>query len=176
MFCINIKKQSLHYVLTSHDCFGLPINNTHPDGKNRNVLPIVDFNHLPFADYHKGKRHLQQTKRKEDDANLSSPLKNASTPTPSSLILLQTRMDLLHLATSSKKNCFDPHTIFTHPSTKHNRLASFSRHHLSRRFTTNFLYKQQEQSLHYVLTSHDCFGLRINNTHPDGKKQKMCFL
>ena len=56
--------------------------------KTENVLPIVDFNHLPFADYHKGKRHLQQAKRKEDDDNLSSPLKNASTPAPSSLILL----------------------------------------------------------------------------------------
>ena len=111
--------------------------------KTENVLPIVDFNHLPFADYHKGKRHLQQAKRKEDDDNLSSPLKNASTPTPSSLILLRNRIDLLHLAPIIQKSA-STHTIFTHPSTKHNRLASFSRHHLSRRFTTNVLYKHQE--------------------------------
>ena len=87
--------------------------------KTENVLPIVDFNHLPFADYHKGKRHLQQAKRKRDDDNLSSPLKkSASTPTLSSLILIQNTINLLHLV------------------------------------------------------SHDCFGLPINNTHPDGKNSK----
>ena len=58
MSCINNKKMSLNYVLTSHDCFGLHINITHPAEKTENLLPIVDFNHLSLADYHKERNSI----------------------------------------------------------------------------------------------------------------------
>ena len=57
---------------------------------------------------------------------------------------LETYKKIMKTYPHPQKICFDPHTIFTHPYTKHKRLASFSPHHLSRRFTTNVLYKQQE--------------------------------
>ena len=92
---------SLNYVLTSRDCFGLHINITHPDEKTENVLPIVDFNHLSLADYHKDRRHLFTAASKKEKKSYLSSCNYATIPA----------------------------AIITHPS--HDNLLQFPRHHPS---------------------------------------------
>ena len=69
--------------------------------KTENVLPIVDFNHLLFADYHKDRRHLFTCSKQKEKIPISPPVTMLHSPPPSPHILLIII-------------CFNSHAIITH--------------------------------------------------------------